>query len=48
MGFNRLNDRITQIQGYKVDCNLEHSQGYDRCILPGLFPTYNTPILVNE
>ena len=48
MGFNRLYDRITQIQGYEVDCNLEHGQGYDRRILSVLFPTRNTPIPVNE
>ena len=46
MGFNRLYDRITQLR-VQAECNLEYSQGYGR-ILPGLFPTYNIPILVNE
>lgn len=48
MGFNRLYDRITQLRVYKADCNLGHSQGYARRILPGLFPTDNIPVLVNE
>ena len=48
MGFNRLYDRVTQLRVQKAECNLEYSQGCACRILPGLFPTYNIPILVNE
>lgn len=47
MGFNRLYDRITQLR-VQAECNLEYSQRCACRILPGLFSTYNIPILVNE
>ena len=48
MGFNRFYDRITLLQRYQARISLGHSCGYVCRILPGLFPTNNIPILVNE